>query len=107
MGTVRSFPTYYSGISKQALTVSSSVVGLTVPTTVQVRAALITVEHITLASDTVRHWKTGEDPSVTDGQLLYSGDILELTNVETITKVRFIATGSDMKLMIEFFGGGV
>ena len=104
---VRAFPTYYSPISKQALTVSSSPVGLTIPTSPQVRAVLITVEHITNSDDTVRHWKTGDSPTTTDGQLLYSGDILEIANVEAIKNVKFIATGNDMKLMIEYYGGGV
>ena len=104
---VRAFPTYYSPISKQALTVSSSAVGLTVPTSPQVRAVLITVEHTVKSDDTVRHWKTGDDPTTSDGQLLYSGDILEISNVSAINNARFIATGNDMKLMIEYYGGGV
>ena len=104
---VRAFPAYFSPISKQALTVSSSAVGLTVPTSPTVRAVLITVEHITSAGDTIRHWKTGDNPTTGDGQLLYSGDILEITNVSAINNARFIATGNDMKLMIEYYGGGV
>ena len=107
MPTVRSIPTYYSPISKQVLTVSSSSVGLTVPTTVQVRAVLITVEHTVASSDTVRHWKTGDTPTTSEGQLLYSGDILEITNVSAISNSRFIASGNDMKLMVEYYGGGV
>lgn len=103
---VRAFPAYFSPISKQALTVSSSAVGLTVPSSPQVRAVVITVEHVTNSSDTIRHWKTGDDPTTSEGQLLYSGDILEITNVEAINNARFIATGNDCKLMIEYYGGG-
>ena len=107
MPSIRAFPTYYSPIGKQTLTVSSSAVGLTLPTSVQVRAAIITVEHTVLAADYLRHWTTGDDPTTSEGQPLYSGDILELTNVEAINDFRAIRVTSDMKLNIQYYGGGI
>ena len=107
MGTVKTLPSYFSPISKQVLTVSSSAVGLTIPTTPQVRAILLTVEHTVSNTDTLRHWKTGDDPTTSEGQLLYSGDILEITNVSAISNLRLIASGNDMKVMVEYYGGGI
>ena len=104
--TVRVLPLGYAPIGKQALTVSSSAVGFTVPTSEQVRSALVTVEYVTTSTDTVRYWVTGDTPTTSDGHLLYNGDILELSNVTAITNFRVIATGNDMKLQIEYFGGG-
>jgi len=107
-GTVRALPLGYAPISKQTLTVSSSAVGFTVPTsqTTAVRSALVTVEYVTATTDTVRYWITGDNPTTTEGHLLYNGDILELSNVMAVTNFRVIATGNDMKLQIEYFGGG-
>lgn len=107
MPSVRAFPTYYSPVGKQTLTVSSSSVGLTVPTTVQVRAAIITVEYTVAVTDYLRHWTTGDDPTANEGQPLYHGDILELTNVEAISNFRAIRVTNDMKLNIQYYGGGV
>ena len=107
MGTIRVLPAYYSPIGKQALTVSSSAVGFTLPATPQVRAVLLTVEYTVASTDYLRYWATGDAPTASDGQALYHGDILEITNVDMINNFQAIAVGNDMKLMIQYFGGGV
>lgn len=105
--TIRALPAFYSPIGKQILTVSSSAVGFTLPTAPQTRAVFFAVEYVTTATDTLRFWVDSSVPTTTEGILLYNGDTVEITNVDMINKFLAIATGSDMKLMIEYFGGGV
>lgn len=105
--SVRTFPSYYSPIGKQILTVSSSPVGFTFPVSPQVRAAFVALEYITVQTDFVRFWVDGSVPTGLEGIILYSGDTVEFTNVDMINKFLTIAHGNDMQMMIEYFGGGV
>lgn len=99
--TTRVLPSYYSPTGFQKLTVSSSAVGFTLPTTVQTRAVIFTVE-----TNQIRMKVDGNDPNATDGILLYVGDEVELTNVQMINNCKLIATGSDGLVQIHYFGGG-
>lgn len=101
--TTRVLPSYYSPTGFQKLTVSSSAVGFTLPTSVpQTRAVIFTVEN-----NPIRMKVNGDDPTTTDGILLYVGDEIELTNVDMINNCRLIAQSSDGLVQIHYFGGGV
>ena len=100
---VRALPVYYSPTGFQKLTVSSSSVGFTLPTTLQTRAVIFTVEDAQC-----RMKVDGNAPTTTDGILLYVGDVVELTNVDMINNFRAIRTTStDATFQIHYFGGGV
>jgi hypothetical protein len=102
MATVRAFPTYYSPLGFQKLTVSSSSVGFTFPTTVvPIRAVIFTVEN-----NDIRMKVDGGTASATDGLLLKVGDIVELLNVEAIKNCSLMAVAADGLIQIEYFGGG-
>jgi hypothetical protein len=49
----------------------------------------------------------GNDPTTSDGILLYIGDEVELLNVQMINNCRLIAVTSDGLIQIHYFGGGV
>lgn len=102
MGTVRAFPTFYSPTGFQKLTVGDTVVGFTIPTTVQCRAVIFSVE-----TDQIRFKVDGNDPTTTDGLLLNSGDVVELTNVDMITNFKAHRVTTDATIQIHYFGGGV
>lgn len=104
---VRAFPTYYSPIGKQILTVSSSAVGFTLPTSPQCRAVFFSVEYVTATTDTLRFWVDGSIPTSTEGMLLFNGDTVEITNVDAINNFKVIQVTNDMKIMITYYGGGV
>ena len=103
MQTVRAFPIYFSPITDgyQDLTVSNSAVGLTLPTSLTPRAAVITVE-----SDQVRFTLDTTTPTSSKGHLLNVGDMLELANTEMLSNARFIRVTTDATLRITYFGGG-
>ena len=97
----RSFPTYYSPIGFQKLTVDTAV-GLTLPATPQVRGVQLTVENYN-----IRYRIDGSDPDSTTGHLLYPTDVLELLNVDAIGNLRVIKVTSAAVVQITYFGGGV
>ena len=107
MGSIRSFPAFFSPISKQVLAVTSSpAVALTVPAAPpQVRSVIFTAEAAT-AGDKCRFWVDGSTPDANNGMLLFDGDIVELDNVEMIKNFKIIALASTFTLQIEYFGGG-
>lgn len=95
-------PLFYSPVGFQKLTVSSSAVGFTKPTvTVTIRAIQMTVE-----TNNIRYRMDGPNPDASTGHLLYDGDVLEITNVESINNFAAIATGSDATVQITYFAGG-
>lgn len=95
-------PLFYSPLGFQKLTVSSSAVGFTKPSVVPtIRAVTVTVE-----TNSIRYRIDGTDPDSSTGHLLYDGDVLELTNVNSINSFRAIATGSDATVQITYYGGG-
>lgn len=104
--TQRVIPTYYSPVAGSAgfqkLTVSTSAVGFTLPSDVIVRSVIFTVE-----TNPIRMKVNGENPTSTDGILLYVGDEVELTNTEMITNCKLIAQSSDGIVQIHYFAGGV
>jgi len=105
--TIRAIPTFYSPIGKQNLTVSSSAVGFTLPSTPQIRAVFFSVEYVTATTDTLRFWVDGSTPKTSEGMLLYNGDTVEILNVDAINNFLVIRVTNDMKIMITYYGGGV
>lgn len=101
MGTVRAFPTFYSPTGFQKLVVSSTAIGFTIPTTVQCRAVIFSVE-----TDQIRFKVDGNAATSTDGILLEAGDVVELTNVTMIDNFLAIRITNDATLQIHYFGGG-
>ena len=100
--SVKVLPLFYSPLGFQKLTVSSSAVGPTKPTvTPTVRAITVTVE-----TNSIRYRIDGSDPTTTDGHLLYDGDVLDITNVNSVNSLKMIAAGSDATVQITFYGGG-
>jgi hypothetical protein len=99
-------PTFYSPVGKQVLTVSSTAVGFTLPTTVQIRAVYFSVEYATATTDTLRFWVDGSTPDASNGMLLYNGDTVEILNVDAINNFKAIRVTNDMKIMITYYGGG-
>lgn len=95
-------PLFYSPLGFQKLTVSSSAVGFTLPSVVPtIRAVTVTVE-----TNSIRYRLDGSDPTATDGHLLYDGDVLDITNVNSILAFKAIAVGSDAAIQITYYGGG-
>lgn len=95
-------PLFYSPLGFQKLTVSSSPVGFTLPAvTPTVRAVTVTVE-----TNSIRYRLDGTDPTTTTGHLLYDGDVLDITNVNSILSFKAIAVGADGTIQITYFGGG-
>lgn len=99
---VRALPAFYSPTGFQKLTVSNTAVGFTIPTTVQTRAVMFTVE-----TDQIRFRVDGTAPDSATGILLEAGDLVEMTNVDMITNFKAIRVTSDATLQIHYFGGGV
>ena len=79
------------------ITVSSSAIGLTEADIANKNLAIITMETITATTDTMR-MKVGSDPTTSNGDVFNNGDTLELDSADDLAAVRFIATGSDVKL---------
>jgi hypothetical protein len=100
-GSVRAFPTYYSPIGSQKLTVDTAV-GLTLPNAPQTRAVQISVEGYS-----IRFQVDGTTPDSTTGHLLYVTDVLELTNVNAINNLKMIKVTSAATVQITYYGGGV
>lgn len=100
--SVRSFPTFYSPIGFQKLTVSSTAVGFTLPTSMQVRAVNFTCE-----TDQIRFRVDGSNPDSTTGVLVNDGDIVDLLNVDAINNFKAIRITNDATIQIHYFGGGV
>ena len=99
---VRTFPTFYSPIGFQKLTVGATAVGFTLPTTsLVVRSVILSVD-----TNSVRFLLTGSDPDSTTGIKLNDGDLLELDNVEMIKNFKAIRVTSDATLQVHYFGGG-
>ena len=95
-------PTFYSPVGFQKLTVSSSPVGFTLPVvTPTIRAIQMTVENYN-----IRYTVNGTTVTTTTGHLLYDGDVLELTNVESIKNFSAIAASSDAVVQITYYAGG-
>jgi len=103
VGTVRTLPSYYSPISFEKITVStSSIPFTTIPSTPICRAVMVTVE-----TDQVRFRVDGSAPDSTTGHLLNVGDILMLENVTMIANFRVIRVTTDATIQVSYFGGGV
>jgi hypothetical protein len=105
MASIRAFPTYYSPLGFQKLTVSSSPVGFTLPTvskTNPIRAVIFTCEN-----NDIRMKIDGGAASATDGLLVKANDIVEILNVEAILNCSLMAVAADAIIQIEYFGGGM
>ncbi len=99
--SVRAFPTFYSPLGFQKLTVSSSAVGFTFPSvSIPIRAV-----HLTVENADARYKVDGNSPTSTDGERLYDGDAVELTNVDMIKNFKAIAVSTDALFQIHYFGG--
>lgn len=102
MASIRTFPTYYSPLGFQKLTVSSSPVGFTIPDLgIPVRAVIFTLE-----TNDIRMKVDGGAASATDGLLIKANDIVEILNVTAIKNCSLMAVGADATVQIEYFGGG-
>jgi hypothetical protein len=102
MASVRAFPTYYSPLGFQKLTISSSPVGFTIPALgIPVRAVIFTLE-----TNDIRMKVDGGAASATDGLLIKANDIVEILNVEAIKNCSLMAVAGDGVVQIEYFGGG-
>jgi len=103
MGSVRAFPTFYSPIGFEKLSVAGVVVGFTLPTTsISIRSVILSVE-----TNSVRFRVDGTDPDSTTGIKLNDGDLLELDNVDMIRNFKVIQVSAGATLQIHYFGGGV
>lgn len=80
----------------QTLTVSSSAVGLTIPSSVQ--AATVSVE-----TNGVRFWDNGDTPTATVGKPAGAGSELLICQPQ-LSPIKFIATGSDATLSVSYYG---
>lgn len=99
-------PHFYSPVGFQKLTVSSSAVGFTLPSVgVTIRAVIFSMEG-TATTDTIRIKVDGNDPTSTDGLLIYDGDVVEITNVNMVNNFKGIARAGDCVLQIHYFAGG-
>lgn len=95
-------PLFYSPLGFQKLTVSSSPVGFTFPSvTPTIRAITVTVE-----TNSIRYRLDGSDPDTSTGHLLYDGDVLDITNVNSLKNFKAIAVTSDATIQITYYGGG-
>jgi hypothetical protein len=100
--SIKVLPLFYSPLGFQKLTISTSAVGFTKPAvTPTVRAVTVTVE-----TNNIRYRIDGSDPDATTGHLLYDGDVLDITNVNSINSFKAIAVGSDATIHITYYGGG-
>jgi len=93
-----------NSIGHQQLTVSSSAVGLTVPTGTHPKHALITIQ-----TNGVRWRADGTNPTSSVGNPLAANDRLDWTDPmgnysSLIPKINFIATAGDATLDVEYFG---
>lgn len=102
MGSVRTFPTFYSSIGFQKLTVPVGAVGFTLPTQPPIiRSVILSVE-----TNSIRFRVDGTDPDATTGIKLNDGDLLELDNTEMIKNFKAIRITNDAIIQIHYFGGG-
>lgn len=85
----------------EAVTVSSSAVGLTAATYTEGGAvmphALITVE-----TNPIRFRVDGLNPTATEGHLVQPGNKITLDSGDQITKFRAIATGGDATIRVSY-----
>lgn len=93
-----------NSIGHQQLTVSSTAVGLTVPSGTHPKHALISVQ-----TAAVRWRADGTNPTTSVGNPLAATDRLDWTDPmgnysSLIANIKFIATGGDATLDVEFFG---
>jgi hypothetical protein len=93
---------HFPPLGFQKLTVSSSAVGLTVPTTDP--KAVVRSAHFTVETANIRMRYDGSDPTTDTGELLYVGDVVELSNIEMVSDVKFIAVSSDGVIQIHYHG---
>ncbi len=98
----RVIPHHYPPLGFQKLTVSSSAVGLTVPTTPV--GAIVRSAHFTVETNNIRMRYDGTDPDTSTGELLYVGDVVELNNITMLSDVRLIAVASDGLIQIHYHG---
>jgi len=92
-----------NSIGHQQLTVSSSAVGLTKPTGLRPRRALINVQ-----TNAIRWRADGTDPSATVGNPLAAGERLDWTDPmgdysHLIDNIKFIRQSADATLDVEYF----
>lgn len=92
-----------NSIGHQQLTVSSTAVGLTQPTGLRARRALITVQ-----TDAVRWRADGVNPTASVGNPLAANDRLDWTDPMAdysalIDKVKFIRVTTDATIDVEYF----
>lgn len=98
-------PSALTSIGHQQLSVSSTALALTVPSGLRPCHALIQCG----ATNTVRWIADGvTDPTSSLGILLAAGTVLDLTDPEgdyatVINQIKFIKTGNDATLDIEYF----
>jgi hypothetical protein len=106
---VKNFPTFYSCVGFQNLSVTSgAAVAFTLPTltgTMKVRAVQLTVETAT-PGDSIRIRMDGSAPTTSVGLRFFDGDVLEIDNVDNITNFQAICVGSNAQLMVQYFAGG-
>lgn len=98
--SIRAAPTFYAPTGFQKLTVSSTAVGFTLPSSPTTRAVILFVE-----TDQVRFRVDGSDPDSTTGCLLNAGDVVEFTNPQMIQQFKAIRVTTDATLQIHYFGG--